>query len=141
MITGTGVNLITWSARYSVGIARIDAEHQVLIKLINDLYAKIRAGDSPSGTVKVLDGLADYTLSHFGTEERLLKRYAFPGYAQHKAAHDKLVAQVKQLQGDARTRKTAISPEVMAFLQSWLIGHILGMDKKYASHLAAAGVM
>jgi hemerythrin-like metal-binding protein len=88
----------------------------------------------------VLDGLADYTLSHFGTEERLMKRYAFPGYAQHKEAHDKLVAQVKQLQADARIRRTSISPEAMAFLQNWLIGHILGMDKKYVSHLAAAGV-
>ena len=28
----------------------------------------------------------------------------------------------------------------MSFLQSWLMGHILGMDKKYTSHLQKAGV-
>jgi hemerythrin-like metal-binding protein len=136
----TSSNLITWSDRYSVGIARIDAEHRKLVDLVNELYAAILACNPTSVTAKVLDGLASYTVSHFTSEEGLMKRHAYPGYIQHKAEHDKLVAQVKQLQQDLRAGKATVSQEVMSFLQSWLIGHILGMDKKYTSHLKAAGV-
>jgi hemerythrin len=136
----TSSNLITWSDRYSVGIARIDAEHRKLVDLVNELYAAIVACNPTSVTARVLDGLASYTVSHFSAEEALMKRHGFPGYVQHKAEHDKLVAQVKQLQQDLRAGKAAVSQEVMSFLQSWLIGHILGMDKKYTSHLKAAGV-
>lgn len=140
MATSAAVNLITWSDRYSVGIARIDAEHQKLVDLVNELYRAIIAGNPTSATAKVLDGLAAYTFSHFASEEGLLKRYAYPNYAQHKAEHDKLVVQVKQLQQDLRAGKTAVTQEAMSFLQSWLIGHILGVDKKYTSHLNSAGV-
>jgi|SRR5215469_1429758 len=139
MATATA-NLITWSDRYSVGIAKIDSEHHKLVDLVNELYAAILAGNPTSVTAKVLDGLAAYTLSHFATEEALMKRYNYPGYTQHKAEHDKLVGQVKQLQQELKAGKTTVSQEVMSFLQGWLISHILGMDKKYTAHLQAAGV-
>jgi len=140
MATATTTNLMTWSDRYSVGIARIDAEHRKLVDLINELYAAILAGKGEAATAKVLDGLAAYTLSHFATEEGLMKRHSYPGYAPHKAEHDRLVAQVKQLQQDLRTGKAKISQEVLTFLQGWLIGHMLGLDKKYSGFLQAAGV-
>jgi hemerythrin len=47
------------------------------------------------------------------------------------------VAQVKQLQQELGAGKATVSQEVMSFLQSWLISHILRMDKKYTSHLQA----
>lgn len=140
MATATATNLITWADRYSVGIARIDAEHRKLVDLINELYAAMVAGKEESVASKVLDGLAAYTLSHFATEEGLMIRYEYPAYAPHKIEHDKLVAQVKQLQQNLRAGKAKISREVLTFLQSWLLGHILGMDKKYSGFLQAAGV-
>ena len=140
MTTAASNNFITWSDRYSVGIATIDSQHQKLVGLVNQLYAAINNGSPDSVTAKVLDGLAAYTLSHFATEEGFMKRHAFPGYAQHKAEHDGLVAQVKKLQQGQKTGKAKISLEVMTVLQTWLIGHIMGTDKKYTSHLLAAGV-
>jgi len=132
--------LVTWSERYSVGIARIDAEHQKLIALVNELYAAMLAGKSNDVLARVLDGVASYTVTHFATEETLMKRHGYPAYAEHKAAHDKLVEQVKALQEQARAGKSAVSQEVMTFLQHWLLSHIAGMDKKYTKHLQAAGV-
>ena len=54
---------------------------------------------------KVLDGVAAYTVSHFANEESLMKRYAYPDYARHKAEHDKLVDRVEQLRQDFRTAR------------------------------------
>src|SRR5690348_16714561 len=120
MATAT-INLITWSDRYSVGVEKIDAEHQKLIALVNELYAAILAGNPADTTSKVLNGLVSYTLSHFASEELMMKRCNYPGYPQHKAEHEKLVTQVKQLQQDLKAGKAAISQEVMSFLQTWLI--------------------
>jgi hemerythrin-like metal-binding protein len=75
MATATA-NFITWSDRYSVGIAKIDSEHRKLVDLVNDLYAAIVAGNPATTTNKVLDGVAAYTLSRFAAEEALMKRYA-----------------------------------------------------------------
>ena len=133
-------NLIIWSDRYSVGIGSIDTQHQKLVALINELYGAIVSGNSAPALSKVLDGLAEYTVSHFSTEEGLMRWHGYPDYAKHKAEHDKLVAQVKQLQLDLRAGKKSLSQEVMSFLQTWLIGHILGMDKKYSRFLQDAGV-
>ena len=140
MASSTTVTLITWSDRYSVGIGRIDAEHQKLVALVNELYAAILENKQAAVLGKILDGVAAYTVSHFSAEEGLMKRSGYPDFARHKAEHDKLVVQVKQLQAELRAGKPALSQEVMNFLQTWLLSHILGMDKKYSSHLQKAGV-
>jgi hemerythrin len=116
--------LITWSERLSVGIPRIDAQHQTLVEMINQLHA----------------GVVAYTLSHFAAEEALMNRSAYPGYERHKAEHDKLTAQAKVLQEKARTAKSLLTLEVAKFLQHWLIDHIASQDKAYSAHLLAAGV-
>jgi len=140
MGTGATAKLITWSDRYSVGIDRIDAQHQRLVDLINDLHAAMLAREGNSALDKILDGLAGYAVSHFATEEALMRKFAYPGYEQHKAEHDKLAAQVRLLVEKSRTERTALTPEVMMFLQRWLVGHIVNVDKRYSAHLNAAGV-
>jgi hemerythrin-like metal-binding protein len=132
--------LITWSDRYSVGISRIDAQHQKLVDLINDLHAATVGKEGNSALDKILDSLAGYVVSHFATEEALMKKFEYPGYEHHKAEHEKLSAQVKVLMEKSRGDRTALSPELMMFLQRWLIGHIANLDKKYTAHLNAAGV-
>ena len=140
MTTGAATKLVTWSDRYSVGIARIDSEHQKLIDLVNDLYSAMLEGRGKAVIGQVLDGMADYTMSHFVNEERLMRVHSYPGFEAHKAEHEKLVQQVKRLQEESRSGKVVISMEVMRFLQHWLVDHIVGVDKQYAAHLRAAGV-
>jgi hemerythrin len=140
MTTDAASKLVTWSDRYSVGIARIDAEHQKLIGLLNDLYSAMLEGRGRTVIDQVLHGMADYTQTHFANEERLMQLHRYPGYEAHKAEHENLTRQVKHLQEEARAGKPVISMEVMRFLQHWLTDHILGVDKQYSAHLRAAGV-
>jgi len=132
--------LITWSDRYSVGISRIDEQHKRLLELINDLHAAMLVKEGELVLSKILDGLAAYAVAHFATEETLMKKFSYPDYARHKAEHDRLMAQVTLLLEKSRTDATALTREVMTFLQRWLVGHIVNLDKKYSAHLNAAGV-
>jgi len=140
MRTPAPPKLITWSDRYSVGIARIDAQHRRLVDLINDLHAAMLAGEGSSELGKILDRLSGYAVSHFATEETLMKKFGYPDYERHKAEHDRLMAQVRLLLEKSRTNKAELTHEVMTFLQRWLIGHIVNVDKRYTAHLNAAGV-
>jgi len=140
MTTSSANKLVTWSAQYSVGIARIDAEHQKLIDLVNDLYLAMLEGRGKDVVGKVLGSVAAYTVTHFGNEERLMRITSFPGFEAHKTEHENLVKRVKQLQDEFRSGKAVISMEVMRFLQHWLTDHIVGVDKQYSAHLQAAGI-
>jgi hemerythrin len=136
----TADNFITWSERYSVGVARMDREHQRLFDLVNELYAAILGDKEQQVLSSVLDGVATYTVTHFTSEEALMRQHGYPAYPQHRAEHQKLVARVERLRKEMRAGKPALSREVMTFLQDWLLNHIIMMDRKYAGHLNAAGV-
>ncbi len=138
--TRPATKVVSWCDQYSVGIASIDAEHQKLIGLINDLHAAMLEGQGKAVMGKILDGLAAYTVSHFANEEKLMRLHRYPGFERHKAEHDKLTEKVKVLQLNFREGTVIITVHVMTFLQSWLVGHIVGMDKQYAALLRAAGV-
>jgi len=140
MRVSTPPKLIAWSERYSVGISRIDEQHQRLIDLINDLHAAMLVKREESELAKILDGLAAYAVSHFATEETLMKKFGYTGYERHKAEHDRLMAQVTLLLEKSRNNKAELTHEVMIFLQRWLVGHIVNVDKRYTAHLNAAGV-
>ncbi|MGA1994228.1 MAG: bacteriohemerythrin [Bryobacteraceae bacterium] len=138
--TSPATKAVVWRDQYSVGIASIDAEHQELIGLINDLHAAMLDGHGRAVMGQILDGLAAYTVSHFANEEKLMQMHRFPGFERHKLEHDKLIEKVKVLQQDYRSGAATISLDVMTFLQRWLVEHIVGVDKKYGAHLRAAGV-
>jgi hemerythrin-like metal-binding protein len=97
-------------------------------------------GDGSLVVGKILDGLMEYTVTHFAAEEALMQEAAYPDYAQHKAEHGRLTEQVKLLKKKAPTANVMLPLELAAFLRRWLIGHIVDMDKKYSAHLNAAGV-
>jgi len=78
--------LMEWNERLSVGVASIDAEHKRLVGMLNELYDAMQARHSQEALGKVLDGLINYTASHFKHEEPLCQnRLSGCGCAQKGA--------------------------------------------------------
>ncbi|HTP13088.1 MAG TPA: bacteriohemerythrin, partial [Bacteroidota bacterium] len=84
--------------------------------------------------------LVAYTKVHFQTEEDFFKKFAYPGYAQHKTQHDKLAQQVLDFQQQYKSGRSMFTIELMNFLKNWLSGHILGTDKNYSEFLNSKGL-
>lgn len=135
---------LEWSDSFSVGIDRFDAQHKVILQYLNELYDALSGkGDQKEAVGKIVDGLIGYTLSHFQEEEVEMFRHEYPEYDAHKDMHDKLVAAAREFKtrfvvGRTSPRKLAI--EIIAVLQEWLKGHILGVDRKYGAYLNQRGV-
>jgi hemerythrin len=132
--------LINWDDSYSVGIKKIDEQHKVLVKLVNELHDAMSQGAATSVLSKVLGSLVDYTIIHFSTEEELMRSYSYPDLDKHKVEHDKLTGQVKDFQQKFLSGKSTITYELMDFLSDWLINHILDTDKKYSPYFSSRGV-
>ena len=132
--------LFNWNASYSVNVRELDEQHKVLIKLINELHDAMKVGKGKEALGPVLKELVDYTVYHFGHEEKLFSGNGFPDSKQHKEIHAKLVEQVRDIQRNYESGNTVLTMEVMNFLKEWLSGHIMGTDKKYSSYLNAKGI-
>lgn len=130
--------LYGWSAAYSVGIPTIDEQHKQLFSIINQLHAAMMSGQTKLVMGSTLGQLVQYTLKHFAWEEDMLRQRRYPELAQHRIIHEQFTARVHELRLDFESGKLAMGVEVMDFLQKWLVGHIEGTDRKYATYLRKA---
>jgi len=127
--------MFEWNPRYSVQIGSIDAQHQTLFHLAEELNTAMAAGRGKSALSRILDRLVQYTVVHFAHEERLMRLHDYPDLAAHSAQHEALTKQVQQFQAEFNAGTTAITVELMYFLRDWLTGHIAGSDQKYVPFL------
>ena len=131
---------IEWSNEISVGIEEIDAQHRVLVDLLNEIHEAIQQGRTIEVTKGIVERLDEYTRVHFAVEESLMRILHYPDYERHKEEHDKLIAQLTDLHSKLEKGKGAIGFELAFFLKSWLTKHIMEGDKRYVAHFLAQGI-
>lgn len=132
----------TWDNRFNTDVDMVDTQHQKLVDLINQLGA-ISAHQRGSGELgTILNELANYTVYHFDTEEKLMQHYQIDAAHQaiHIKAHQHFTAQVTQaakiLLGSTDISKQLLTP-LLKYLTNWLVQHILGLDKRMTQELRA----
>ncbi len=149
-ITAAGFNLegsgqgsgdfIQWSDIFKVNIRDIDDQHKELFRLVNGLYKGWKENRPKEEVGKLLNGLINYTATHFKTEEDYFDKYGYPESSPHKEAHKALVKQALELKEKFEKGELKLNIETMNFLKNWLNNHILRTDKRYTSFLNAKGV-
>ena len=132
--------ILVWDDSLRIGIKDIDAQHQILVRMICDLHEAMRTGKGKAQVEQVVKGLEDYAVEHFGFEEGLMKKYKYPGYVHHRKEHDAFVEKVMAFGEEFRAGKVALTNEVMNFLKNWLVGHIKSTDRKYAPFFKERGL-
>ena len=140
-VKGGVMALMNWESKFSVKIKEIDDQHKKLFDLINSLHDAMKAGKGKDALGKVLTELVDYTVYHFGTEEKLFQKYGYPETAAHKKEHEALKKQAGELKTKFEKEGGVITIEVMNFLRDWLNNHILKIDMKYSPFLNSKGVL
>ena len=133
--------LMEWNDKLSVGVREIDEDHKRLIAMLNELFDAMQLGHGKEVLTKTLDGMILYTRTHFAREEKYFEVYSYPDAAAHKAQHDALTKQVLEIQAKYRAGATTVlSLEVLSFLRSWLLKHIMATDKQYGAFLISKGL-
>ncbi len=125
---------LIWDESLSVQVDEIDEDHRRLIDLFNILSHAVAENDSLIYVEAVLEELISCTVWHFRHEERLMIKYNYGDYPEHKADHEALIDSVRDLQKRFRAAGK-LSDEDISFLEHWLTGHILSADMKLGAFL------
>jgi len=126
-------DIFPWSATFATGIEVIDAQHQTLVDLLNQLARRMASDADELSIYAVFDALTDYALHHFQTEEGIWRQHLGDDAINlaHEQSHHAFVAEVgrvRQVAGNAQGDQTA--DQVLSFLTRWLAFHILEDDTR-----------
>ena len=135
-MAGLKSELITWSPTFSVGVKLIDDQHRGLLDLVNHLFNHV-VGDEEAERdffQEVIQEAVKYVRVHFATEEKIMIATKFPGYPEHKKAHDTFVLTVVNNIKDFEDGKKFSLAAITKFLKEWILTHIAIVDKEYFNY-------
>ena len=89
--------LIEWREEYCTGIRGVDFEHETLIGQINSVYAMIEENSDRDLVVDSLGEIYGSIAAHFTLEEQMMRRHGYEKYAEHKADHDRLLDDIRDI--------------------------------------------
>lgn len=120
-----------WKKEYSVKVKEIDIQHKKIFVLINDLNKAIINKNFSETLRKIIDGLVDYSIYHFETEEKYFKKFNFEYSDEHKKEHESFKKKITEIIKKIDNNEMEISFELVDFLEDWIINHVTGSDQKY----------
>ena len=125
------MNTIKWQDLWNTGIESIDAQHKVLVRLINDL----NSATDKEVCKKVFLELSEYINSHFRHEEDLFDKTNYPKAEEHIRQHIALFDKTVYLKDRLFNDPFFDKDELSKFLIEWLAVHIIKQDKEFGNFL------
>lgn len=122
-----------WDPSLDTGIEVIDEQHKGIVRFINDLHDAATTNDREKVSY-VLDGLINYTVSHFAFEEDMLEQHNYPLIGAHKKVHHAFINRINKHKEDHEKGKNVALP-LSGELQIWLTSHIKNEDADYVKSL------
>ncbi len=128
------MTVVDWDDSFSVGNAEIDADHQRIIALLNELHDACAAAAPQAIVLRLFATLDDAIGAHFRREEEIL---AENGYAEveaqrveHRLLRDSFATLRQHLPASDRP---AAAERVRDFLLGWFMSHVLDEDMQFRS--------
>ncbi len=135
------MNKIEWSDKFSVGISLLDEQHKRLIDMINRLIEFHNIASLSENIIETLRSMSMYALTHFEYEEKIMIDYSYPDYTSHKEQHEEFKKKVASFYSATPISVDALNANVVEYLKSWLIYHILKEDMKYKRFYNEKGLL
>jgi hemerythrin-like metal-binding protein len=127
--------LLQWESRFKIGNPHIDAQHQELVEIINELYRAVKHHQYEPGFIpQSLKRLDEYTKVHFAEEESLFKSTKYPLVEEHVKQHVEFMAWILVLRAKSKENFVDIKP-MLKHLVEWFIKHTQTLDRGYMSYL------
>lgn len=121
---------ITWDDGLSVEVDEIDDDHRKLVELYNLLIQAINEAEPADYIDALLEELISCTVWHFRHEERLMLKYEYAAFEEHKSEHRDLIEGARELQQKFHQNNKQLSSDDIEYLSQWLTEHIVGNDMR-----------
>ena len=124
-----------WKEKYCLGLHEMDDQHREIFKCLEELEAIVASGESLALIAERIEAVRRHSILHFASEEKLLTRIKFPGLVQQRVQHAQFIKRLNSDNNDPDVMEKGISFEEVHSLQSWILGHVAGLDREYAEFL------
>lgn len=125
------MGLFEWNDVYDVGVDNMNAEHHMLIELMNRLH-ELHVQQAPNDIMApVFRALVAYTVKHFRDEEAHMAAINYPRLKSHARTHQDLLTELGAHQRWFDAGKP-LGPAFFSFLKLWLSSHIAAIDRQYS---------
>jgi hemerythrin len=133
----TKVDSLVWKEKLSIGVDKVDQQHQKLFKQVNNLIAATQNNKGQEEIERVVDFLAQYTIEHFETEEKIQQEHNYPDHEEHQEIHSNFVDQVSVAQEKIKqgTMGSADLVKMNKMVSRWLVNHVKGIDQELGRHI------
>lgn len=135
------MDIVKWRVDYSTWIEEFDEEHKQIIRLINELYNGLKSEHAEESLKEILRELTDYTHAHFDHEERLMRRYLYPGLDEQIRQHDSFRNTINDINAMVGEGVTGMGMPLLQMMREWLVTHIQEVDKKYGDFFKEKGLI
>lgn len=138
------MQLLVWDRQFHTGLPELDAQHQGLVDVLNELHRTLFdpacPADRREGVLRrSFDRLMAYARAQFPLEEALMQRLGLDDQHQalHRRQHEQFLINLRNLWKD-RDRQPEVHGRLMGFLASWVGLHLLGADPAMVRQLRQA---
>jgi len=130
---------IQWDDSFRVGVEEFDTAHRNLIDMANELIEAAIQRKADAAVADVLDGLIEYTDSHFMREEALMAETDYPKLTEHRRQHRLLLNDVRLFKSQYIAGDVNVE-SLVQFLTDWILDHIHEHDRLYGPHMKSHGI-
>lgn len=136
-------DLIDWGDNFKVDQPQIDAQHEAIFGMVNEVSALWHEHGSSDQLLAIVEKLDKVLRAHFSYEESVLAKIDYPKLAEHKTEHAIMLRDLESIHDRiVRMEHGPAYPEpgwlVMNFLLGLTVGHIVHSDVDYCRHVRDA---
>lgn len=129
---------LVWKDSFCCGNQLIDAQHQSLFKVSNDLFKAVLANSPATEVSSIIARLLEEVSRHFADEQQLLESISFPDVIPHTAEHTKLIAKGLELSQQFNDSTLSVGDIFQFLVHDVVMVHLLGADREYFPLIGAA---
>jgi len=128
------VTYVAWSDSFSMGVKQLDEQRKELLAFVDGLLHPIADSKEEASFWDTIRQAEQYVKDHFATEDKYMLLTRFPGYNEHKNAHDQFVQTIADNMKCLKAGETPIPEKFISFMKNWMLSHIAIMDKRYSDY-------
>jgi hemerythrin-like metal-binding protein len=127
------MELFKWHESYSVNNEELDNHHKTLCSILNKLYENCMGADIPNSLDSIVDELVSYSNYHFTAEEQHMRDIGYKDIEKQINEHKEFTQKAFQLKKVIDKNDIEHTKELIVFLGSWILHHVMEDDKKYSA--------
>ncbi|MBF0114783.1 MAG: bacteriohemerythrin [Magnetococcales bacterium] len=134
-----GIGAFCWQERYEVGLLQMDLQHRKLLEIFSAIVELFHCQLVEGIIERAFETLFEVTGRHFMAEERLMERYGYAGVTAHRRQHALLMRQLDEYRFTMQQPDAHSAESFQAFIDQWLLKHIVEEDRHYSAFLNERG--